>query len=183
MNSFHLDDETELRQFVDTDAESVFKAVKENLEHLRPFMHWAVEDYSLQSAQEFIKQSAKGATERKSFGYGIFRHRKVIGSIGYVKFNWISKRTEIGYWIALDAEGRGLISRSCRLLIDYAFDELGMNRIEIRCAASNSRSRAIPERLGFLQEGILRQYELRNGVLHDFAVYGLLKSEWKRADK
>lgn len=146
-------------------------------------MHWAVPDYSRESARDFLAASVKSAAERTNLGFGIFLDGNVIGSIGYVYFDWISKRTEIGYWVARTQEGRGVISRSCCLLIDYAFDELDMNRIEIRCAASNTRSRAVPERLGFVQEGLLRQCELRNGVLHDFAVYGLLKEDWKSGSK
>jgi ribosomal-protein-serine acetyltransferase len=75
-------------------------------------------------------------------------------------------------------EGKGIISAACRVLIGYAFDELHLNRAEIRCATSNLRSAAIPERLGFRKEGVLRQSEFRDGQLHDFSIYGLLAEEW-----
>jgi len=64
-------------------------------------------------------------------------------------------------------------------LIDFAFRELELNRIEIRCSSENSRSAAIPQRLGFTREGLLRMAEFRNGRLHDFEIYGLLASEWE----
>ena len=65
------------------------------------------------------------------------------------------------------------------MLVDHAFHEMGLNRIEIRCAADNYRSSAIPERLGFNKEGVLRQSEFRDGRLHDFNIFGLLAAEWK----
>jgi ribosomal-protein-serine acetyltransferase len=95
-----------------------------------------------------------------------------------VKFSWHARRTELGYWIAQNEEGKGTISKACKLLIDYAFAELDLNRIEIRCSVENTRSAAIPERLGFTLEGVLRQSHMRNGRLHDFSIYGLLRSEW-----
>jgi ribosomal-protein-serine acetyltransferase len=179
MVSFRIDKEITLREFETGDAEAVFEAVMKNYDHLKPFMHWITPDYSLASAQQFIGQYLKDREERRSLGVGIFRNDKFIGSIGFVNFDWLAMKTEIGYWISRDEEGKGIVSSACRLLIDFAFDELKMNRIEIRCSAENARSSAIPKRLGFIKEGLLRQSEYRDGRLHDFEVYGLLASEWK----
>ena len=181
-SSFRVTDEIVLRAFTLNDAEQVFAIVMKNSDHLRPFMHWMVPDYSLRSAKEFISQSIAGLADRKSLALGIFRRNDFIGSIGFVNFDWNSKKTEIGYWISEDEEGKGIVTEACRLLIDHAFHELGMNRIEIRCSAENVRSAAIPERLGFVREGVLRQAEFRDGRLHDFNLYGLLASEWKGED-
>ena len=82
-----------------------------------------------------------------------------------------------GYWLDRGEVGKGVVTRACRTLIKYAFEELGMNRIEIQCSAENRRSAAVPERLGFTKEGVLRQAELRNGKLHDFSIYGLLAED------
>jgi ribosomal-protein-serine acetyltransferase len=180
MVSFKLDDGITLREFVPEDAEAVFAAVTRNYEHLKAFMHWADPDYSLASAREFIEQSQAGRLERKVLGLGIFRDAELIGATGFVNFDWLAMKTEIGYWISRDEEGKGIVSSVCRMLIDFAFAELKMNRIEIRCSTENSRSSAIPKRLGFKMEGLLRQSEFRNGRLHDFEVYGLLASEWSK---
>ena len=167
-----------LRTFLDSDADEVFAVVKRNHDHLKPFMHWATPDYSIDSAREFIEKSIETAKERKGLGFGIFQEERFIGSIGFVKFDWNVRKTEIGYWMDRAEEGKGIISAACRVLIGYAFDELHLNRAEIRCAASNLRSAAIPERLGFRKEGVLRQSEFRDGQLHDFIIYGLLAEEW-----
>ena len=175
---FRIREDIILRTFRRDDAEAVFAAVHRNLDRLRPFMHWATTDYSTEMALAFIENNLAGIAEKNSFGFGIFRRGAFVGSIGFVKIDWNARKTEIGYWIDGSEEGKGIISAACRVLVGYAFGELNFNRVEIRCAASNLRSAAIPERLGFQKEGVLRRSEMRNGVLHDFNIYGLLADEW-----
>lgn len=71
------------------------------------------------------------------------------------------------------------MTSACRAMIDYTFYDLCLNRIEIRARTNNNKSRAIPERLGFTEEGILRQEEFHHNQFHDLVVYGIVKSEWK----
>ena len=179
ITDFQLNEEISLRTFRDSDAEAIFETVKRNETHLMAFMHWMSPDYSLALSREFIHRSLENAAQRKGITYGIFRRGRHIGSVGFVQFDWTSRTTEIGYWIDKAEEGKGIVSAACRLLIDYALGDLGLNRVEIRCSTFNVRSAAIPERLGFKKEGVLRQSEFRNGRLHDFAIYGLLAAEWK----
>ncbi len=80
-------------------------------------------------------------------------------------------------------EGKGIVTQACQAIIDYIFDDLKLNRVEIRCATQNVRSRAIPERLGFKTEGILRQSEWLYNHFVNHIVYGLLVSEWKPGKK
>jgi ribosomal-protein-serine acetyltransferase len=176
---FRIDEDIERRPFVEGDADGVFAAVRENRDHLTPFMQWMVDDYSIDHAREFIAQSIRSATKMESLGFGIFRKEKFIGTIGFVYFDWKVRSTEIGYWIAANEEGKGIITRAGEILIDHAIREWGINRIEIRCSTLNTRSDAVPERLGFSREGLLRQSQFRNGTLHDFYIYGLLAAEWK----
>src|SRR5215213_5253493 len=157
MLGLKVDDEIELRLFQEKDADEIFAAVTANYEHLRPFLHWVTPDYSLATAREFIARNQKAAAERKSEAFGVYYQNEFAGTIGFVKLEWDCRLAEIGYWITKDFEGKGIITKSCKALISYAFDELKMNRIEIRCATENVKSRAIAERLGFQLEGVLRQ--------------------------
>jgi ribosomal-protein-serine acetyltransferase len=169
----------ELRPVAEKDAEEILAIVKRNYEHLRPFLHWVTIDYSLESAREFIRQAQKAAAENTSQAFGIFQNEKIIGVISFVGFNWQSRSTEVGYWIDKNYEGKGVVTDSCKVLINYAFAELKMNRIEIRCATQNVKSRAIPERLNFKLDGVLRQSQWRHTRFLDIAVYSLLAEEWK----
>jgi ribosomal-protein-serine acetyltransferase len=74
------------------------------------------------------------------------------------------------------------MTRCCRILFDYLFNEVGLNRIQINCNIENAKSRAIPERLGFRLEGIHRQVEWLNNEFRDWAVYAMLAEEWKNLD-
>ena len=74
--------------------------------------------------------------------------------------------------------GGGLATRTVKGLCDYCFDDLKLGRVEIRCALENVRSRRVPERLGFTQEGVLRRMDRLESGWSDWVVYGLLKDEW-----
>ena len=177
--SIDLGDGLVLRNFRAEDADSVYQRVISNSEHLH-FMDWLTPEYSERSAREFIGSSIKSAAECESLSLGIFSDDEFIGSIGFVHFDKKSRRTEIGYWLDKGFEGKGIASKACSRLIDLAFDELKMNRVEIRCVADNNRSAAVPQRLGFKQEAYLREHEIRDGKLNDYLVFGILRSEWSK---
>ncbi|MNS61051.1 putative ribosomal N-acetyltransferase YdaF [compost metagenome] len=90
----------------------------------------------------------------------------------------LNRKASIGYWLGSAYQGKGLMTKSCKALIDYSFAELGLNRIEIRAGVGNQKSRSIPERLGFTEEGVIRQAELNEDRYIDHVVYGILASEW-----
>jgi ribosomal-protein-serine acetyltransferase len=178
-SEFRLDDEITLRAWQESDIEQGFDLVMRNRDHLQQFMHWMSPDYSIESSRKFMTEGIARQKDGKELGLGIFRGDELLGSIGMFGFDWKAQKVEMGYWISKDEEGKGIITRAAKLLIDYAFDELNMNRIEIRCSAENVRSAAVPERLGFKKEGYLRQAEFRNGHLHDFLIFGLLREDRK----
>ena len=174
---FRIDDSISLRAWREEDLNDALEIVLRNREHLRTFMTWMTPDYDLASAQKFIVDAITNRLQRKNLQLGIFRGEKLIGSIGFGYFNFEAKKTEIGYWIDKNEEGNGIITRGCQALIDYAFNELELNRVEIRCSVENLRSAAVPKRLGFTKEADLRQVEKLNGKFHDFNIYGLLAQD------
>ncbi len=127
----------------------------------------------------FIKHSLEKFAANNGLAAGIWFRGKLAGVIGLHWIDWANRSTYIGYWLAASQQGRGLVTRAGRALVDYAFVELGLNRVEIRCAVKNKKSRAIPERLGFEAEGINRQAEWLYDHYVDLVVYGLLISEYR----
>jgi ribosomal-protein-serine acetyltransferase len=113
----------------------------------------------------------------------IWYRGEIAGQIGYNYFDWNDRRTEIGYWLGASFQGKGLITKSCRVLINYAFNELNLNRVEIRCGVENKKSRKIPENLGFREEGIVRQAEWLHDHFIDLVIYGMLANEWRDKNK
>jgi ribosomal-protein-serine acetyltransferase len=86
----------------------------------------------------------------------------------------------IGYWLGESFQGKGLMTGACRALLDYLFFELKLHRVEIRCAIGNARSCAVPKRLGFTKEGVLRQAQAFDDQFLDLEVYALLAEDWNR---
>ena len=170
-----LADGIEVRRLEPDDAEDVYALVEIERERLAPWMPWA-EGATLETTRSFIESNV--ATNGWD-ALGIFVDGAYVGGIG-MRPDELHGDTEIGYWISSTHEGRGLVDRACRALIDHALGELGLHRVTIRAAPDNARSRAIPERLGFTEEGVMREAGRTSTGYHDLVVYGLLDREWKQ---
>ena len=158
-------------------ATDLFNVVDKNRDLLAPWLGWV--DFVKGPEDEFsVVQSVAQADTCKYF---IYVGTQLAGMLGIVQ-EYKSKNTiEIGYWLDKDAYGRGIMTHAVKKVVGLAFDVLGVNRVEIQAAIGNLKSRAIPQRLGFNQDGILRQREVvRPGVVYDIAMYSKLKSEWEK---
>ena len=175
-----LGDGVTMRLIRESDVDAVLDVVTCNYDHLRTFMEWAKPNYSRADAEEWVLTTANRTSNDQPLNMGIFRDERMIGTIGFAIFDHGAKVTEIGYWIDAKEQGKGIISRATERLLDIAFDELGMNRVQIRCADANARSAAVPQKFGFKKEGVQRQHIMRDGTVYDFLIYGLLAEEWRR---
>jgi ribosomal-protein-serine acetyltransferase len=170
-----LGDGVEVRKLEPADAEEIYALVDSERERLKARMPWA-EGASVETTRAFIE--ANVSTDGLD-ALGIFVDGTYVGGIG-MRPEELHGDTEIGYWISSTHEGRGLVTAACRALIDLAFGELGLHRVTIRVAPDNARSRAIPERLGFTQEGVMREAGRTSLGHNDLVVYGLLHREWNQ---
>lgn len=166
-----------MRAWREDDVDAALEIVLRNREHLETYMQWMTPDYSIESARKFIIEGIKNRLDKNTLGLALVRDGELIGSTGFNRLDWTARVCEIGYWIDRDEEGKGIVTKACQAMIEYAFGDLDMNRVEIRCSTENTKSAAIPERLGFKQEGLLRQAEVLNGRAHDFLIYGLLAED------
>lgn len=179
MFSYRIDEDLELRLPGEHHAEEVHALVRENLGDLKQWLPWVTDEHSLEDTRGYIRQNLQQFAESKGFAAHIVFQGRIAGNVGYNSINWQDRKTEIGYWLAASFRGKGLMTKACRALTDHAFDELNLNRVEIHCATENRRSRAIPERLGFKREGILRQAEWVHDHFNDLVVYSMLAREWQ----
>ncbi|MBI3737263.1 GNAT family N-acetyltransferase [Candidatus Sumerlaeota bacterium] len=178
---FHhwLDAETEVRMLEERDAGEMFALTDANRAHLRQWLPWLDTTVSVEDTRRFIQGGIEQNAANLGFQAGIRVSGVMAGQIGFHKIDWANHRVMLGYWLGREYTGRGLITRAAAILSDYAFGHYGLNRVEIHCATENSRSRAIPERIGFTFEGILRQGEWLYDHYVDLAVYAMLAAEWK----
>jgi ribosomal-protein-serine acetyltransferase len=180
MRRFFIDERTVLRPILDNDAGTLYAVIDAQREHLRRWLPWLDGTRSRDDILAFRRRVASQESECLGLTRVIERDNTLCGVVGFNRIDLFNKRASLGYWLDPTYEGRGLCAKSCRLLIDYALTELGLNRVSIAAAVENRRSRALAERLGFKLEGVLRQAEWLYDHYVDLAVYGLLQHEWRR---
>jgi RimJ/RimL family protein N-acetyltransferase len=103
-----------------------------------------------------------------------------LGSIMLHSLDWRNRRGEVGFWIEAGSRGRGVGSAALRLLLNWAFDDLGLERIEMMALPENESVPRIAARFGFTYEGCLRQRNYERGRRVDLLIWGLLKEEARR---
>lgn len=152
--------------------------ITQSLSHLRPWMPWAQEPPTAESAELVVRRMHADFIARRDLCYHLHARRsdgsagRLLGGTGLHRMDWAVRRFEIGYWIRPEAAGQGHVSEAVGLLTALAFDRLAARRVEIRCDARNLKSRAVAQRCGFELEGVLRHDVLGvDGVPRDTAVY------------
>ncbi|WP_462408881.1 GNAT family N-acetyltransferase [Neobacillus sp. Marseille-QA0830] len=181
MFTLKVDHEIELQLLQSHHALQLFKLVEENREHLQEWLPWVGSMTTPVQFEAIIPVWLNQFAENSGCNLGILYRGELAGSIGLQQVDWFNRNASIGYYLAKNAERHGVMTRSVIALLHYAFTGLGLNRIEIRCGVNNFKSRAIPERLGFVKEGIVRDGELLNGYYHDIIIYSKLAREWNKS--
>ena len=173
-----LGDGAVLRRLTMDDLDEIWALVDVERPRLEPWMPWTESTRTIDDQWQWLESVVHD--QRTLDGCGIFVDGRYAGGVG-LRWDPFDVRGEIGYWIAAAYEGRGLVTRAVRALVEVGFRDLGLHRIEIRAGVGNTRSRAIPERLGFVAEGIERGGERGSIGFYDLVVYAILDDEWPPA--
>mgnify|MGYP001111248940 CR=1 FL=1 len=160
------------------DAERVFELTENSREYLRAWLPWLDTTTKLEDTREFIKTCLKGYSENTSLTTVILFKGEIVGVAGFNSINWANKTAYIGYWLGASYQGNGIMTKVARALTSFAFQELQLHKVEIRAASGNRKSRSIPERLRYTEEGCIRQAEWLYNHYADHVVYGVLRDEW-----
>lgn len=175
-----IDNELELRSLQLTDAEAIFHLTDANRAHLKQWLPWIDFTQTVEDSAKFIEQTVKKELQNNGFEAGIYYEGQLVGVIGLHAINQANKSTSIGYWLAESASGKGIMTRATKAVVTYCFEELHLNRIEIRAATGNVRSQAIPKRLGFVHEGTLRQVEWLYDHYVDHLLFAMLREDYEQ---
>ncbi len=154
------------------------EAIIESFAELHAWMPWAKNPPTLIETEEFARQAAGKWILREDLTLWIFEKAtgEFLGGTGFHRMNWQIPRFEIGYWLRTSKTGQGYITEAVEALTKYAFKILKAKRIEIRCDDTNLKSRAIPERLGYQLDGILKMEALAaDGSVRNTCVYSCLE--------
>ena len=171
-------DGVHLKLLEERHADAIFAVVDRDRAYLREWLPWVDPTTRAEDTQKFIRTTLDQFANNEGMVAGIWCGTEFAGTIGTHKIDWLNRKVEIGYWLAAKFQGRGIVTEACRVLTTHAFKEWRVNRVEIHCATGNEKSCAIPKRLGFQLEGVLRQGQLLNGRYVDINVYAMLARDW-----
>lgn len=169
-----------LRMITPEDAEKVFALTDASREYLKEWLPWLDFTRELADTKAYIEGCIKGHKANSSLSLVILFNNEIVGIAGFNTINPSNKIGTIGYWLSEGAQGHGIMTKTAKALLQYAFETLKLHKVEIRVAEANHKSRAIPERLGFMQEGTIRAAEWLYDHYVDHVIYGLLVNEWQQ---
>jgi ribosomal-protein-serine acetyltransferase len=169
----------EIRQFQVDDAEAVFATADRNRAYLREWLPWVDGTKSAANIRDFISAKLEQFATDRSPTAGIWLNGEVAGAIGCHPIDWLNRNCSIGYWVDARQQGKGIVTRAVSAMLDYLFQDVGLHRVTICCGTGNSRSCAIPQRLGFTREGMMRDAQWVNDRWIDLVVWGILTRDWK----
>lgn len=171
--TFKIKDNLLMRSLTPDDAPEVYKTIDGNRAYLRRWLPWLDNTDSPAVVLNVINKWEEQREKGSDSVFGLFAESVYIGNIGLHDIDRSTGTAVIGYWLAEDFQGGGIMTDSVRTLVRYAFDILELNTVGIRCALENGKSRAIPQRLGFREAGVIKGGEILYGIPHDMVIYSL----------
>ncbi|MCM3490269.1 GNAT family N-acetyltransferase [Alkalihalophilus marmarensis] len=165
------------------DVEETFQLVDRNRAYLKEWLPWVDYSKTAEDTKSFVLANLKNYAEQKSLTTYIVYNKQIAGIVSFNTIDWNNKSVSIGYWIGQEFQGNGIVYDAVKALTNHAFHDLGLNRVEIRAAVQNEKSRAVAERLGFTQEGIVRETEWLYDHYVDHVIYSMLRRDWYSISK
>jgi ribosomal-protein-serine acetyltransferase len=178
-----VDKDIHIELLVPEFAERLFRLTNQNRAHLKKWLAWLDLVKTYEDTQTFIDTAVHQHHNNQATTFAILYRGELVGVAGFNHFDYQHQWGAIGYWLCASHTGSGVISKVVQKLLEYGFVEHSLNKIEIRCAQQNYKSRAIPERLGFSYEATLRQCEWLYDQYVDHAIYSMLASEYKASER
>lgn len=149
MIQIDIDDNLSLQTHQLNRAKELFNVVDQNRVYLRQWLPWLDNSLTVSDTENFIKSILKKQEEGSGLSFVILVKDSIVGTIGFNTINLEEKQASIGYWLASNNQGKGIITRCCQALINYGIKELHLKKFTISCAEKNIKSQAIAKRLGF----------------------------------
>ena len=174
-----------LRLLHEGDAPALFSLIDGSREFLARHLPWPAECTCVDDVESRIDSWEIQAQMANGACWGIFA--KGAGSLnselaGVIILGWIQaqhRSATVSYWLGETFTGCGLATDALKLLLRFAFDRLGLNRLEISASVTNAKSAAVATRAGFTPEGTCREYEFINGKFVDHVRFSLLARDLK----
>ena len=173
-----IDEELVLRPFRFTDAAQLYRAVHESLNDLKPWMSWATDQYDEMTAREYITIARARWDEHTFYAFAITRGEEILGGCTLSSLHPIYRFCNLGYWVRTSCRGHGIAGRAARLVSQFAFEELGLIRVEIVIAVGNDAGLRVAEKLKAHDEGVLLNRMVIGKSIYDAHMLSLLPSDF-----
>ena len=171
-----VDDQILMKEIDEGEVVNIFNAIDAERDYLSKWLPFVEKTVDIEFTRGFVNSYLY--SDKKNVTFAIYFEQRFAGLIGLKDTDETNKKTEIGYWLSSGFQHKGVVTKCCKALIVYAFEDMKMNRVQLKAGTENVRSRAVAERLGFELEGIERDGELHSRGYIDLAVYSLLKKDF-----
>lgn len=158
-------------------AKELFNVLDVSRQQMHPWLPWLRRIHSPEDMESFIGELLL----ERGPQFVIKINDNCCGGVGFYDMDAYRRKASLGYWLGAEYTGRGIMCNAVKSLCHHGFNDLGLSKIEIRCATQNDRSRSVPERLGFFLEGIVAEAEWLLDDCVDHACYSLMKTEFNIA--
>jgi RimJ/RimL family protein N-acetyltransferase len=172
-----------VRPYEPSDGASVFQAVSESRKELGAIGTWADTQNTLEATVDFCARAKSRWIDREDMPMGVWERAtaRYLGGTGFHRNDWNARKFEIGYWLRTSETKKGYMAETVCVLTRSAFEDMGANRVEIRCDARNARSRRVAELAGFPLEATLRRERRAvDGALADSLIFAVLREDYDR---
>jgi RimJ/RimL family protein N-acetyltransferase len=173
-----IDGDLVLRPFHPNDASQLYEAVRESLKELEPWMSWASDRYTEMSAREYISIARARWEEHTFYAFAITCAEEILGACTLSSLHPIYHFCNLGYWVRTSYRGRGIAGRAAMLVARFAFERLGLIRLEIVIGVGNHASLRVAEKIGAHAEGILLNRMVVGRSIYNAHMYSLLPSDF-----
>ncbi len=159
-------------------AEPLAALVRRNTEHLGRYLPPVAELTTTEAARSHLSDVAGKMARGELLEWYLFADGALCGALRLNNFEPENSKASMAYFLGAEHQGRGIATSAARALLGFGFGDLGLHRVELRCATCNQASIRVAERLKFIREGELRDAERLAGRYVNHYVYGLLQTEF-----
>ena len=177
MITIPVDSGLRLEQLQVDDAEELFALTEANRAHLRPWFPWLDQTRGVAATASFIAFALRETEAGTGLHCAIYDQNVIVGVCGYNRIDPVNRAAWIGYWLAAEVGGRGVMSRCVAALASYGFAKRNLQRQVIACAVENTPSAAVAGRCGFRLEGVARDAEWLYDHYVDHRIHARLRTD------
>ena len=165
-----------LRPYTLNHVNELFKAVRESVKELTPWMPWCHEGYSIEESRKYVEEHVEGSQAGLSYDFAIMdaKNGLYLGGCGVNHINLSDNYANLGYWVRSTQTGKGIATSAASLLANFGIQTIKLNRIEIVVAVGNKASQRVAAKVGAIREGVLRNRLVLHGGIHDAVMFSII---------